>query len=173
MGGGKVCSEPTKWWLSFRTFFACYLGPWSLNLSFYLCTKLRLSKLLLMCLMSHGRVFECRCWKYLYQKSMFFFTKTSYIQLLYQIFCDGSWLGTQVRPDIWLPGDCKFFVWKHVNCICRKKISQADKPYMGTQGRCAQNWYTTAQMDLKYHLQLINNCPLFTFLKKWNTRILT
>ena len=30
-------------------------------------------------------------------------------------------LGSQLRLDILVPGDCKFFVRKSVNCICRKK----------------------------------------------------
>ena len=31
------------------------------------------------------------------------------------------WLGSQVRLDMEIPGDCKLFVWKSVNFTCRKK----------------------------------------------------
>ena len=31
------------------------------------------------------------------------------------------WLGSQVRPDIKVPGDRKFFVWKRGTFMCKKK----------------------------------------------------
>ena len=37
------------------------------------------------------------------------------------IFCNGFLTGLPACLDIYVPGDCKLFVWKSVNCICRKK----------------------------------------------------
>ena len=44
---------------------------------------------------------------------------------------------------------------KYLNEISHKKISSG-LPVLGTQIRCAQNWYTAVQMDIKYPMYIMD-----------------
>ena len=47
--------------------------------------------------------------------------QTTHIQLSYQLFCNDFLTGIP-GTSRYISGECKRFVWKRLNCICRKKI---------------------------------------------------